>query len=600
MSAPAWLSDSALRSGGPVGLVKAIERVLWHLRFSDVRAIDGAGDRGADILAVRNNEEWVIQCKWSLNGAIDAAGVNEVNEAFAYYRAERAVLVTNTDLTRPARARAEELKRLGLKIDVWNGASLEAIGSAMFDRVPNRHDVRDYQKTAVEAIERDLGNNQKALLVLATGLGKTVVGGYVISSLLNRNPGARILILSHLKELSAQLERAMWYHLSKKVHTNLLTGEATPANFDGVLAATIESALGAIHEGYLPHLIMIDEAHHVGENSRYRELLDLVPGVPYFGVTATPWRGDEFDLSSVFGEASYKMGIAEGMARGWLSEVDYRMYVDDIDWELVRSESENGYSIGELNSRLFLPQRDARILDELRNVWMSTIEPRAIVFCRTIAHAEEFARLLRQNNPEWNNASALHSGVSSLRRNILLNQFKLGRAPILTCVDVLNEGVDVPDVNIIAFLRVTHSRRIFVQQLGRGLRLAPNKHRLKVLDFVTDVRRVAATLKLRREIDGETERLNLNPAVASEITFSDRTIGTLLDHWLKDAADVEYSGEDVRLQFPPELRCERKDSSDGHWEDASKSSRGRVTYDPSSCSRSGLGGLNLRGALCYL
>jgi type I site-specific restriction endonuclease len=140
------------------------------------------------------------------------------------------------------------------------------------------------------------------------------------------------------------------------------------------------------------------------------------------------------------------------------------------------------------------------------------------------------------------------------RRNIILNEFKLGRKPILTSVDVLNEGVDVPDVNIIAFLRVTHSRRIFVQQLGRGLRLAPHKNHLTVLDFVTDVRRVAATLNLSRELSGEVERLNLDSGLAQGIQFSDDTNGTILDHWLKDAADVETAADEVRLQFPPELR----------------------------------------------
>ncbi|MCH8562052.1 DEAD/DEAH box helicase family protein [Nesterenkonia sp. YGD6] len=554
MSSPTWLCPGPLKDAGPAGLVKATERVLWHLGFNDVRAIDGAGDRGGDILAVRENAEWVIQSKWSTAGPIDAAGVNEVSEAFAHYRADHAVLVTNTDLSAPARKRIKALEAVGVRIDVWNGATLARLGSGMDEAVPNRHEARDYQEQAVEAIEADLESRGKALLILATGLGKTVVGGNVINRFVQRHPGANVLVLSHLKELSAQLERAMWSHVSKNVPTNLLTGDDKPAERSGILAATIESAVGAVHEGYRPDLIMIDEAHHVGENSRYRQLLDLVPDVPYFGVTATPWRGDEFDLSSVFGEPSYKMGIATGMARGWLSEVDYRMFVDDIDWDLVRAESENGYSISELNGRLFLPQRDAEILDELRNVWMSTVEPRAIVFCRTISHAEEFARLLRQSNPAWQSAAALHSGISIQQRNVLLNQFKLGRTRILTSVDVLNEGVDVPDVNIIAFLRVTHSRRIFVQQLGRGLRLAKNKDHLKVLDFVTDVRRVAATLNLRREIDGEVERLNLEGAPADGITFSDETVGTLLEHWIKDAANVESSSDEVRLQFPPELR----------------------------------------------
>ena len=136
----------------------------------------------------------------------------------------------------------------------------------------------------------------------------------------------------------------------------------------------------------------------------------------------------------------------------------------------------------------------------------------------------------------------------------MLNAFRLGRVPIITCVDVFNEGVDVPDVNLIAFLRVTHSRRIFVQQLGRGLRLREGKDTLKVLDFVTDVRRVAAGLDLKRSLSamrgGETEELALPLPGGSRITFNDETAGTLLDYWIQDAANLETSADEVRLQFP--------------------------------------------------
>jgi superfamily II DNA or RNA helicase len=122
---------------------------------------------------------------------------------------------------------------------------------------------------------------------------------------------------------------------------------------------------------------------------------------------------------------------------------------------------------------------------------------------------------------------------------------------VLTTVDMLNEGVDVPDVNIICFLRVTHSRRIFVQQLGRGLRLREGKDKVTVLDFVSDLRRVKATLDLKRALerlpDDEIERLQL---ANSEINFSNPAVGSFLEEWLKDAASLEDADEEVRLQFP--------------------------------------------------
>ena len=178
------------------------------------------------------------------------------------------------------------------------------------------------------------------------------------------------------------------------------------------------------------------------------------------------------------------------------------------------------------------------------------MRPRAIIFCQTIEHAEHMSALLQTSDPAWAKAETLHSDLSIQQRNIILNRFRLGRTPILTCVDVLNEGVDVPDVNLIAFLRVTHSRRIFVQQLGRGLRPAKGKVALRVLDFVTDIRRVAAALNLRRELEQkEKEYVRLNE-LESKIQFSNETTGSFLDIWIQDAADRETSADEVTLQFP--------------------------------------------------
>ena len=544
------LSPGELFNAGPYGQVKLIERSLWHLGYDDVRIVDGSGDGGADILAVKRDELWVFQSKWSKTTRIDQTGVDDLERAHQDYMADYAVLVTNTSLNRVALARLEVLKRLGLRVQDWNGATLELIGKSMPSRVTKEKTLRPYQADAVVAIKRDLVNSGRSLLILATGLGKTVVGGEVIGDFIAKNPGSNVLILSHLKELSAQLERAMWQHLPKTVPTNLLTGDSKPKNLEGVTAGTIESALNAVHDGYRPDLVMIDETHHVGESGQYAQLLELLKAVPKFGVTATPWRGDEFDISKVFGSASYQMGIAEGMRGGWLSQVDYRLFVDNIDWELIREKSKHRYSIKDLNRKLFLPQRDSEIIDFLRSAWNAVLRPRAIVFCQTIEHAKHVRELIKKSDPAWSQAESLHSEMSMQQRNMILNRFRLGRTPILTCVDVLNEGVDVPDVNVIAFLRVTHSRRIFVQQLGRGLRVAEGKDALKVLDFVTDIRRVAAALKLKRELEqSETETIRLN-AGESNIEFSDKTNGSFLDLWIQDAANLESSADEVTLQFP--------------------------------------------------
>lgn len=549
-----FLSPESLLRGGPRGLSVATERALWHLGFTDVRIIDGANDQGADILAVRGREEWVFQCKFSSRGPVDRTGVDDAERARARYQADHAVVVTNSRLTGTAESRRKALASIGINIDVWSGATLAQIYEQMPSRIPTEYRLREYQAEAATKLLTGLEQRGRALLVLATGLGKTVVGGEVIRRHLESRPTARVLVVAHMKELVEQLEKALWRHLDKAVPTQLLTSDTNPDSFEGVTVGTVESVLNLLRTGWRPSLIMVDETHHVGETGGFANMLDLCPESQQFGVTATPWRGDKFDITSRFGPPSFQLGIAEGMAHGYLAKVDYRMFVDNLDWDFVRSISEHGYSIKELNRALFLPQRDEEIVDHFRSAWREIRDPRAIVFCQTIEHAERIATLLAGADESWRKATFLHSGLGRQQRQIMLNAFRLGRVPIITCVDVFNEGVDVPDVNLIAFLRVTHSRRIFVQQLGRGLRLRDGKEALRVLDFVTDIRRVAAGLDLRRSISGfvdaPAEELALPMPSGSHITFSDQTAGSLLDYWIRDAADLETAADEVRLQFP--------------------------------------------------
>lgn len=545
-----FLSASSLAAQGPFGFPLSIERALWHLGFVDVRVIDGSGDKGGDILAVRGREQWVFQCKWKKSGAVDRSAIDEVDLARAQYAADMAVVVTNTRLTPSAKERIRELERVGIRTYVWDAIVLTTLWERMPRAVPNSPTLRDYQTDAVDALTQGLLIKNRALLVLATGLGKTVVGGEVIARTLRENPSARILVVAHMKELVNQLERAFWRQLDKHTATRALhSDKAFPDSFDGLTVATVDAALRLVEVSGVPDLIMMDEAHHLGESGKFSELLDITAEAPQFGVTATPWRGDKFDITERYGAPSFSMGIEEGMSRGYLSQVDYRILVDNVNWDFVRAMSENDYSIKELNRKLFLPQRDQQIIDQLREAWSQISNPRAILFCQTIEHAERIAAALRKADPAWANAVYLHSGLSRQKRQILLNAFRLGRSPIITCVDVFNEGVDVPDVNLIGFLRVTHSRRIFVQQLGRGLRLSAGKTQLRVLDFVTDIRRVAAALEMKRAMDAiEVEEVSVLDK--SMIEFSDQTAGKFLDYWIADAASLETAADEVRLNFP--------------------------------------------------
>jgi len=153
--------------------------------------------------------------------------------------------------------------------------------------------------------------------------------------------------------------------------------------------------------------------------------------------------------------------------------------------------------------------------------------------------------------------------MAPYERNRVLSDFHDGVVDVVCAVDIFNEGVDVPDVNIIVFQRVTHSRRIFIQQLGRGLRLAPGKDKVIVLDFVSDIRRFAAGIDLKDKLedgqrprDGGSIRVRLPNSVKFKRVGqeNDPETESFLRHWLEDVAAVEAAGEDASiLKFPPPL-----------------------------------------------
>lgn len=539
-----------LQQIGPPAFNRLIERLLWHLAFKEVSNIDGSGDGGADVIGVRNGERWVFQAKSKRSTLVESGAVDELRSGLQLFEGDRGAVVTNGRFSKAAEERSQQLRRAtGVEIGLWGGAELvqlfEDEQCALRFSTP---DLRPYQVEAFQAARYDLEKRNSAFLVLATGLGKTVIAGTVIDWFLSKQPDAQVLVLAHTRDLVDQLERALWRHLPKDVPTQQLQGSEKPEDLPGVTVATVQTAVTYVRHGFRPDFIFIDEAHHTGEGTLFAEILNLCPDAMRLGATATPWRGDEFDVANFFGDPSYKIGIEEGMRLGYLVDVDYRLYVDNVDWNFVAEASQYSYSVGELNQRLFLPQRDERIRDELLEVWLRTVSPRAIVFCQTIDHAERLLKIL-QGVPAWRKAAALHDRMSKREQKTNLSKFRLGDIPLLVAVDILNEGVDVPDVNIVCFARVTHSRRIFIQQLGRGLRLSPGKTHVSVLDFVSDLKRAKAAMDLRSQVTGDAEDLML-PSSHS-ITFNDSKVESLLTEWLFDAASLETAADEVRLNFPP-------------------------------------------------
>lgn len=539
-----FLDARRLLKGPWQAFERDVARLLVCNGFRDVRVVGGSGDRGADVLGRKNDELWVIQCKFTANGYPTAAAVDEVAEAGRFYHASRMYVATSRPTGPATRAAIDRWGKLGLKIGVLEPATLLAMAQKSPEFPSSRRDLRDYQESAVELFVGALRETGRGQVVLATGLGKTVVMAEATARLFAdaRVPGGRALVLAGTRELVDQLQRSFWDQLPKSIPTHRLIGGETPTYWDGITFATVQSAIAQL-DG-LPEfgLVLIDEAHHVGSDT-FRQVTDRMVDSMIGGVTATPWRGDGYDIDTLLGPPVIRVGIAEGLRRGFLCEADYRMFADDIDWEFVRDKSRNAYSISQLNKRLLLPTRDEEAARKIREVFDAEGRRSGIVFCSTVLHANSFAAMLGLFGLR---CAAITGEMAARDRDEVMARFRTGALDLVTTRDLFNEGVDVPDVDLIAFMRVTHSRRIFVQQLGRGLRTSPTKNKVVVLDFVSDIRRISEVIELERGAKGDIERLRL-PGV---VEFRDASAGSFMLEWMKDQADLFLREGDAMLELP--------------------------------------------------
>lgn len=527
-----------------------IARYLEHGGFKEVTVVGGSGDKGADIVGWHRGKRWVIQAKYRRDAK---TGKNAAEEAFNAqwdYDADVTVVAANNTFTRDAYDFQKEKTDRGFVLWLWERGFFIQQYEELSERSVARKEPRKYQRLAIDALHQSMQEGRKeGLLTLATGLGKTMVASTFISEYLELNPQAKVLVLAHMTDLVKQLERSCWAQFSKYTDTHVWTDGEKPAFPDGVTFATWQSVRTAWKNGEPLtgefSLIVVDECHHAPSES-YRELLQGLEPEYLLGVTATPWRGDGENLRQLFGEPVFTMDVVEGMQKGYLAQVDYHMMLDGIDWEEIRRMSNQGLTVKDLNQTLYVPERDLAMIEMVCDVISSTRFPRALVFCRSISHAERLVNYFRQFDIA---AGVLHSNLDRTERFRNLTNFRSGDTKVLVSIEMLNEGIDVPEVNIVVFARVTHSRRIFLQQLGRGLRLSETKTNVKVLDFVADIRRVAAGMEMNQEA-ARYKTAEIVNYPDGEIVQFDNYTQDFFQEYLADMASIDDLDESATLNFP--------------------------------------------------
>jgi superfamily II DNA or RNA helicase/HKD family nuclease len=348
-------------------------------------------------------------------------------------------------------------------------------------------DVRPYpyQQEILEelAAQREVHNNWHNLVVMATGTGKTVVAALDYRHLRQAGTVDSLLFVAHQEHILRQNRSVFRHVLRDGTFGETLVGGERPNQWRHVFASVQSlSRMNLIDlEPGRFDMVIVDEFHHAEARTYTQLLAHLQPRV-LLGLTATPERADGQDILHWFnGRTTVELRLWEALERQLLAPFQYFGIHDDVDLSTLRWKRGQGYQAAELSNVYTGHDARARIILQAVKDKADVNRMRAIGFCVSIEHAEFMARcFINAGVP----ARAVTSTTDTAGRLAAVNALKNGELKVLFTVDLFNEGVDLPMVDTILLLRPTQSATIFLQQLGRGLRLADNKPCLVVLDFI--------------------------------------------------------------------------------------------------------------------
>ena len=333
------------------------------------------------------------------------------------------------------------------------------------------------------ALARSQGYHRN-LLAAATGTGKTVMAAVDYSRLSATFPRARLLFVAHREEILTQALGTFRHALREPTFGELWVGGARPQRFEHVFASI--QSLDAAGLAHLPSdhfdVVIVDEFHHAAAPS-YRRLLEHVAPRELLGLTATPERSDGLPVLSWFGDRiAAELRLWDAIDQHRLTPFVYYGIHDNTDLRDVPWRRGAGYDVERLTDVLTANDAYARVvLKELDRRTGDPTQIRGLGFCVSVAHARYMARIFNEAGVK---ATAVWADTPDAERAAALQDLKHRRTNVVFSVDLFNEGVDVPAVDTVLFLRPTDSPTLFLQQLGRGLRRLDGKSVCTVLDFV--------------------------------------------------------------------------------------------------------------------
>jgi len=359
----------------------------------------------------------------------------------------------------------------------------------------------------------------KALVIASTGIGKTYLAAF------DSREYERVLFVAHREEIIKQAKDS-FNRVSPEKTTGLFYADQKEFDKDAVFA--IVNTLGKeeyLNKDYFAKdefdYIVIDEFHHAAADI-YKRVLDYFEPEFLLGLTATPERMDNKDVFELCDyNVAYEIRLKEAINRGELVAFDYYGIHDDtVDYDNIEFKNRR-YNDQELEQALQIHKRADKILQNFNKYGSK----RALGFCTSKSHAEYMAKFFNESGVPSAAVYSGEQGEHTQERDLAITNLKKGDLRIVFSVDMFNEGLDVPSVDLVMFLRPTQSPTIFLQQLGRGLRKSRYKEKLTVIDFI-----------------GNYKKANLIPFLLSGKPYSS---GDVLN---KPVMEFEYP-EDCHIDF---------------------------------------------------
>lgn len=378
------------------------------------------------------------------------------------------------------------------------------------DRPHISFDIRPYayQQEMLDKleVERVIHGSRRNLLVAATGTGKTVVSAFDFKRYYREKPDCKLLFLSHRKEILTQSVETFRWILKDQNFGDLWVGEHSPSTYDHLFASVQTLNSGENYKQFEKShfdFIVLDETHH-GASESYSRILSYFQPDILLGLTATPERMDGEDILKCFNDRiAYEVRLHDAIDRKLLCPFHYFGVTDSVDLSAVKW-SRGRYDVCELENLYTGNDRRAElVLSSLEKYLSSINSTKGLGFCVSKSHARYMSDYFNRVNIP---SISLDSSSSAVERDSAKYKLQKGDINFIFVVDLYNEGVDIPEVNTVLFLRPTESSTVFIQQLGRGLRISEDKDVLTVLDFVGQCNREFSFQSKIRSLIGKSDQ----------------------------------------------------------------------------------------------